>query len=93
MINSIEDEIKLIIMFLSHPGGFDIDMAGILGLRPIDECCPPQRWEVNWEEGINNNLYKEFDDLSSAVEFFVEKRHELELGLDFEHELWKAGQN
>jgi len=82
-----EDEINLLIDLLSHPAGFDVDLAGVLCIRPVDECSPPVRWEVDWETDLSkpgDYQHQEFEDLLSAAVFFVNKRHELEYGLDFE---------
>jgi hypothetical protein len=84
---TIEEEIQHLITFLRHPGGFDVDMSGILCIRPIDEGSPPTSWEVDWEEiddGIILNFSKEFPNLEEAAQFFVEKRHYLCEGADFQ---------
>jgi len=87
---SVEEEVAMLITFLSHPAGFDVGMFGrMLHIRGIDEHCPSQRWEVKWEE-LSGMSYKEFDDLPSAAIFFVELRHTMQLGLDFEKELLKG---
>ncbi|HEY5268335.1 MAG TPA: hypothetical protein VII94_04335 [Candidatus Saccharimonadales bacterium] len=83
---TIEEEIEHLMTFLSHPGGFDVDMGGILCIRPIDEGCPPTSWAVDWEEHIEGICYdyeKLFPSLAEAVKFFVEKRHYMCNGLDF----------
>ena len=85
---SIDEEVKSLVAFLSHPAGFDVDMCGMLCIRPIDECCPPKRWEVDWEDPEGQH-YKAFNDLQSAADFFVRLRHEQELGIDFEFEYWE----
>lgn len=84
MKNIIEKEINELLVVLKHPAGFDIDMGGLLCIRPTDECCPPETWEVDWEDWDNNKHYANFDNLLDAVEFFVKKRHELEYGLDYD---------
>lgn len=81
---TIEEEIDHLVKFLQHPAGFDVDMAGQLCIRPVYETT--QHWEVDWEEiegTINLKFYKLFGDLKEAATFFVEKRHYLCLGLDF----------
>ena len=86
-MNDIDKEIVRVIFILSHPAGFDLDMCGMICIRPIDECSPPIRWEVDWEEYTNSShssCFKEFDTLESAAKFFVYKRHELQYGLDYE---------
>ena len=89
---TIEEEIQHLFAFLSHPGGFDVDMGGILCIRPVDEGCPPTYWEVDWEEeeeGVRLNFSKEFPNLAEAAQFFVEKRHYMCNGADFEAILMK----
>ena len=88
MITPKDQEIQMLVALLSHPAGFDIDMGGTLCIRPIDECSPPESWEVDWETRTSfpGMEYKEFSNLQEAVQFFVDKRHELEMGLDFEAE-------
>lgn len=94
---TIEEEVQRLIDFLSHPAGFDVDMGGLLCIRPIDESSPPIRWEVDWTEDVYAKVpaacpyeySKEFSSLQEAVRFFVEKRRHLCYGLDFESELMK----
>ena len=92
MIMTIDEEVKRLVDFLSHPAGFNVNWGGLLCIRPIDECCPPVRWEVDWEETIDNQTvdsYKAFDSLQEAAQYFVEKRRYLLYGLDIEVELMK----
>lgn len=92
MIMNIDDEVSKLIEFLKHPAGFDVDLAGTLCIRPISENSPPSLWEVDWEERKENNIIihsKEFLSLSEAARFFVEKRHAMQSGLDFEAEYYK----
>lgn len=89
---TIEDEIAALVAFLKHPAGFNVDMCGLLCIRPVDECSPPETWEVDWEHNINGtqcNFHKVFLNLEEAAQFFVEKRHYLCLGLDFEAIEWE----
>jgi|SRR5277367_2668076 len=89
---TIEEEIEHLFVFLSHPAGFDVDMAGILSIRPVDEGSPPTNWEVEWEkeeDGVRMNFHKDFTSLRDAVVFFVEKRHYMCNGLDFEAIAWE----
>lgn len=84
---TIEEEIQHLMIFLSHPGGFDVGMGGILFIRPVDEGCPPTNWAVDWEEhieGVRYDYEKCFSSLAEAVKFFVEKRHYMCDGLDFD---------
>lgn len=84
---TIEEEIARLISFLSHPAGFDVDMGGVLCIRPIDENSPPEHWEVDWtglEDGMECEYHKAFYSLEEAAQFFVEKRRYMCCGLDFE---------
>lgn len=86
---TIEEEVEHLVTFLSHPGGFDVDMAGQLCIRPIYETT--SHWEVDWETDEDDEFgkrvvlqfHKVFDSLQDAATFFVEKRHYMCLGLDF----------
>ena len=82
---TIEEETRHLITFLSHEAGFDVDMGGQLQIRPIYETI--EHWEVDWEEDLSDGTpvrtQKIFFTLEEAAIFFVEKRHYLCLGLDF----------
>jgi hypothetical protein len=84
---TIEEEIRFLVDFLRHPAGFDVDMGGTLTIRPISEDSPPSHWAVDWEDvidGVSVSQERCFpDDLEGAVQFFVEKRHYMCNGLDF----------
>lgn len=83
---TIEEEVKHLIDFLSHPAGFDVGMGGVLSIRPVDEGSPPTNWAVDWEEHDDQLVYeyeKCFPSLQEAAQFFVEKRRYLCEGLDF----------
>ena len=87
---TIEEEIAALFTFLKHPAGFDVDMGGILTIRPVDENSPPAHWEVDWEieeGGMVCNYHKVFLSLEEACTFYVEKRRYLCYGLDFE-KIW-----
>lgn len=82
-----EKEIELVYQIIIHPAAFDLDIAGILCVRRYEH---PQ-WAVEWESYYNPHSepkseteVREFDDPKEAAKFFVEKRHELEIGLDFD---------
>lgn len=94
---TIDEEVERLIAFLSHPAGFDVDLGGTLCIRPIDECSPPEYWEVDWIENpyaevspaFAYEYHKAFPSLQEAAQFFVEKRRYLCCGLDFEAEQMK----
>lgn len=88
-----EEEIDLIKRLISHPAGFDLGLFVMLKIRSHSD-----GYEVAWEKAAdpqsledeyNKDYYKDFTDLQEAVEFFVDKRRELQLGLDIEAELMK----
>ena len=81
---AINDEIKHLKDFLSHPCGYIVDVAGELCIFPIYEMR--EYWEVSWkmtEDGITCDMNRQFVNLDDAVRFFVEKRRYLCLGSDF----------
>lgn len=83
---TIEEEVKRLIDFLSHPAGFNVGLGGVLMIRPIDEGSPPTNWAVDWEEEDDHVVYeyeKCFSSLQEAAQFFVEKRRYWCEGLDF----------
>ena len=79
-----EEEVDLIVKVLLHPAGFNVSLFGdLIGIRSHSD-----GYEVSWIE--NNGLkYKDFAKVVAAAEFFVDKRYELELGLDIEYDLLK----
>lgn len=88
-----EEEIDLIKKILDHPAGFDLGLFVMLKIRSHSN-----GYEVAWdkaadpkslEDEYNKDYYRDFSSLQEAVEFFVDKRHELQLGLDIEAQLMK----
>ena len=79
---TIEDEIELVYDLLSHPAGFDIDIAGLLWVRQYEW---PQ-WAVEWNTPADTSKIEvqEFNNALDAATFFVAKRYELGYGLDFD---------
>lgn len=90
-IDAIErqDEIDKVTLLLQHPCGYGVDQSGVLWVRRYEH----PMWAVEWE--VDNYLdpkktrieVKEFDTPYAAATFFVNKRHEMELGLDYEKEI------
>jgi len=83
----IDQEIEQLIAFLSHPAGFVVGLSGILEICPGDEESPPTYWAVSWSEEDGGTVYdfaKSFVSLQEAATFFVEKRHYMCVGLDFQ---------
>lgn len=87
-MKTIDEEIEDVFIFLSKSPGFDIGLCNQLCIRPNYGIT--SHWEVNWEIEENNSVlqfHKVFADLKEAVTFFVEKRHYMCLGIDFNKEL------
>jgi len=87
MNQDIKNEVKLVYEVINHPSGFDLDIAGVCCIRRYEY----PKWAVEWETYYNPHAtpkslmeVKEFDDAMEAAQFFVELRHKLELGLDYE---------
>lgn len=79
-----EEEVDLIIKVLEHPACFAVDLFTLLYIR--SHC---DGYEVSWEEDgvpISNIKckHKNFSSLKEAAQFFIDKRYELEMGMDFE---------
>ncbi len=89
-----EEEIDLIKKLISHPAGFNLGLFASIAIRSHSD-----GFEVAWDgaadgtDEYNKDYYKDFVDLQEAVEFFVDKRQELQLGLDIEAELMKEKMN
>jgi len=82
-MKTIEEEIVHVIAFLTYPAGFDVSMD-TLHIRPIYSTI--DHWQVDWEtkeEGMVCQYHRIFPTLEEAATFFVEKRHYMCLGLDF----------
>lgn len=88
-----DEEIELIKKVIGHPAGFNLGLFVALKIRSHSD-----GYEVAWgkaadpktlEDEYNKDYYRDFTNLQEAVEFFVDKRYELELGLDIEAKLMK----
>lgn len=82
-------EILFVEKVVTHPAGYDLDLFGMMNIRPTDQLI----WEVSWEEILDQTrctLYKTFSSAREAAEFFVLKRKERQLGIDIEAQLCRA---
>ena len=90
ILDKKDEEIKMVYQLIGHPAGFILDLFGeMLFIRSTY-----YEFEIGWEEvldGLVLKNYKLFWDLQDAATFFVEKRHEMQLGIDFEAELMREG--
>ncbi len=86
-----EEEIALVVAVLEAPAGYDLDLFG--GMLQIRSAGAPfgseESIEVEWEETEEKLIVRSFPkgEVLAAATFFVEKRHERRLGLDFEREV------
>lgn len=85
-----DEEIELIHKVITHPAAFAIDMFG--DLLTIRSHC--DGYEVAWKEfldGMECNFHRDFrhEESMEAATFFIEKRYQLECGIDIEFELMK----
>lgn len=82
-----EDEIDALIRVLLLPAQYNVELN--LSNLKIRFVSLPSNYEVSWSEVTpyhwNNPIsYESFTKIIDAVEFFVNKRHELKLGADYE---------
>lgn len=98
---NIEQEIQAVHQLIILSAGYDVDIQGYLRIRQYEYSV----WAVEWEEEVmqcqsvtdtpiiystKKEYVKEFEDSLEASEFFVKKRHELKLGLDYHNAAIKA---
>ena len=77
-----DTEIDVVHKLLLLPAGYDIDIEATLWVRRYEH----PMWAVEWEtEGHTKSKVdvKEFDSPLEAAKFFVAKRHEMKLGLEY----------
>lgn len=79
-----EEEVNLINLLLQHPAGYDIDIQGTLWVRRYEYPVWAVEWEVQDGSPFINVEVKEFNSTLEAAKFFVDKRYEMKMGLDFE---------
>jgi hypothetical protein len=79
-----DEEVELVVAVLKHPAGYDLDLfGGMLFIRSTDQ----ETYECEWETGsMPKTDHKSFpqDQIKEAAIFFVKKRHEMALGVDYE---------
>jgi hypothetical protein len=84
----IQEQIDFVIEVITHPAGYDLDLFGSLCVRPTDQGV----WCVSWkpDRPLQHNgrdiyeIEKSFPTAEEAAEFFVRKRYQEKIGLDFE---------
>lgn len=86
-----DEEVDFIMKIIDHPAGFNLVLFSSLIIHTHND-----GYEVAWEEGGYNAInvppivkQKYFTSLREAAQFFVDKRYERELGLDFAARLSK----
>lgn len=93
---STQEEIELIVAVLMHPAGFDLDLfGGMLSVRSTDQNTFEVEWDQDWEEfdETPGKKYESFSTTEEAARYFVEKRYQYRLGVDFEQEDFKENLN
>lgn len=93
---TITYEILLIIAVLKHPARFNLDLfGGMLTVRSTDQNTFEVEWDQDWEEfdETPGKRYESFSTAEEAARYFVEKRHQYRLGVDFETEDIKENLN
>jgi hypothetical protein len=81
----INSEISHIVSIITHPAGYDIGNCGLICIRRYEYPV----WAVEIESSTVENQpridVKEFDDPLAAATFFVKKRNELKIGMEYEN--------
>jgi hypothetical protein len=88
-----EEEVALVEAVINCPVGYDLDLFG--GMMCIRTTGGPMNMEetveVEWEVMIGakpnrgtQSFPKNPTDIRAAAQFFVDKRHELQIGIDYE---------
>ena len=93
---STQEEIAFIVAVLMHPAGFDLDLfGGMLSVRSTDQNTFEVEWDQDWEEldETPGKRYESFSTIEEAARYFVEKRYQYRLGVDFEQEDFKENLN
>jgi hypothetical protein len=89
-----EQEIELIYQAITHPAGYLLSLFGNMLYIRSYFVGATQEYEVVWEKviegGVVMDSYKQFLDAKEATIFFVEKRQEMQLGIDIESSLMKG---
>ena len=93
-MTSKEQEIELVYQVITHPAGYILDLFGnMLYIRSYFTEVGTE-YEVVWEEILDGGTvvdsFKQFLDAKEAATFFVEKRCDMQLGIDIEHSLMKG---
>lgn len=75
-------EISLIVEVITHPSGFGIDLFGnLLYIHRNDN----GKYAVGRDPLLQNGVWEEeFNKPEDAAKFFVEKRHEMKIGYEYE---------
>lgn len=86
-------EIALVKAVLSHPAGFYVSVFAMLDIRTTDQDTIEVEWELSMDErrGLSDpattkTAHRSFprSAMDEAVAFFVGKRRERQLGVDYE---------
>ena len=80
-------EEELVVAVITHKAGFDLDLfGGMLCARGTEQGVFCVSWNTDAASaGGPSDQEEEFKDPVEAATFFVQKRHELKLGMDYEN--------
>ena|SRR5271157_46984 len=85
---TFQEEVAIVKAAIAHPAGFDLDFGGgLIFIRTTDQLTIEVEWkDMKGAEEKEIVDYKSFpvEQIDEAATFFVQKRHELRLGIDFE---------
>ena len=81
---AIAEEINLLKQVLQHRAGFDVDLFGMLNIRTTEHGTVEVTEKRPLEENSVCCRSWAIDQLEDAVQYFVDRRMELKLGLEYE---------
>lgn len=102
-MDEFQEEIEFVEKVLNHKAGFNLNLFGMMSIWATDQLTWEVSWKEIVEDenekcphqvkrfcscGKIETNYKSFTSLKEAATFFVAKRREDQLGIDFEKELF-----
>lgn len=84
------DERQFILDAITHPAGYDVDLFAMLCVRPTDQGAYCVTYEPTGFKDDPRNWEKCFEDPREAVDYFLAKRNELDIGVDHDVRLLSA---
>lgn len=78
------DEVDFVVQVITHPAGFDLDLFAMLCCRPTDQGVYCVTYNPTGEYNDPDKWEECFEDPVEAARYFVAKRNEMKLGIDYE---------